>query len=297
MVYMVYAKRSKPIKENFDVIDVSEEHLAHARLVGSTKNDKLKSLKYEDSRLDTNRIGNPLVIVDFKPLNMMFVSDPRMVDDIDLIKKFITISMNQPRAFVYAISSSELNKASSAVQKLLANYQQSHPNFVDHLNVSHSYTVVYKGDELYHHGVRGMRWGVVHEEDDKKPRSSHGTGQHEGYISPNYNSGGTSNKPGSSNRMSFDFDGDPICTSSGCEIAIRNDSVKNANNNNSYLIGISGDNIRRTFENNPDKMYSVIYDKVVSQLKKFKIYMTDKQIDNMAWRLMYAVNKNKKLWV
>ena len=146
--------------DDLDVIDVSEEYLAHARQLGSTKNDKLRSLKYEDSRLDTNRRGNPLVIVQFNLAIPMFVSDPRMVDDIDLIKKFITISINRPGVFVNAISSSELNKASSAVQKLLARYQSDHPDFVDHLNVSHSYTVVYQGDELYHHGILGMKWGV-----------------------------------------------------------------------------------------------------------------------------------------
>lgn len=343
MAYIVYAKRSKPIKENFDVIDVEEIH--HGILNGEHQAYSLYNLSpngrnYRDGaniqlfpkrRIDTITTNNSnLITMSCSPF------------DFDRIKTLQAMKQWTQNAWLDAkrrwnnptatLPESEVSKIAAKLWTIRTdNYgiPSKELNNTSQSKVKHSYTVSeeYRSsidseiDEiLEHHGVKGMRWGVINE-DDKKPRSSHGTGQHEGYISPNYhgrqntgsisssnngqsvrstnNKHGSSNKRGSSNRLSYypEFGDEPLCTSSGCEILLKNTAVKNNNSSNGYSIGINEDAIRRTLEDDPDKLYGVIYDKVISQLKKFKIYMTNEQIEAIALKLTNAVNRNRRLWV
>lgn len=199
-------------KHSDDVIDVSEEYLEHrevntyekphAGFGGYSVNhegyyspnlDPKIDFRWQGCQLEEQQRTNPVVWFqflsnkeNFKPdgsgspmtnCTLSFVSDPRMLKSNSLIKQQISGKVKQwcdSRKIKYTLHETELNKCASAVHKLLKAYQQTHPEFVDHLNTSgnrkpslsnvlgHSaYSVVPSGEsELYHHGVLGMKWGV-----------------------------------------------------------------------------------------------------------------------------------------
>jgi hypothetical protein len=90
------------------------------------------------------------------------------------------------------VSSQELAKAAAFLWAQYTDYLNS----IRKKDLSHSYTVISSEDELYHHGVKGMRWGVVHEDDENTARrvgrrlssSIRRNRQHEGYYNPNVGS-------------------------------------------------------------------------------------------------------------
>lgn len=95
-----------------------------------------------------------------------FISDPRMINNDNLLRNRIRGAVEQMAKTAkngklpYTIPDSELMRCARSIQRLLKQYQESHPNFVDKLTHSAGNYYVVDSDYLEHHGVLGMKWGV-----------------------------------------------------------------------------------------------------------------------------------------
>ena len=193
------------------------------------------------------------------------------------------------------------------------------------MSLSHSYSVIRDGDELYHHGVKGQRWGVVHEDElvgrkpsgkkplipqsggsrfqtvTRKPSSGHA------YYSPNtgnssqYNrsskentSAGSNNAPSSRRADSTpDLSQNPYCQNEGVYFPI-----KIGNTGLGAEFNLQGGSLASIIDRKED-MAAYIKNNVISQLKSFQknninIHLTDKQIDMVVWKMMHEVQEWKK---
>ncbi len=181
-------------------------------------------------------------------------------------------------------------------------------------------------DCLEHHGVKGMKWGVINEDEKKGGRKSaeqsssnstrsssnstsssrNSSGGHSYYspntgnssqynlnvkrnVNPGRNASGSSKEKGTV----WDFSHNPLCYSTGIEMP-----VKNIRTNEGVIFDISGTALKRVLDNNGD-VAALARNSVINRLKEFQdrgidIYLTDKQIDMIVWRLVYAVHNNWK---
>lgn len=191
--------------------------------------------------------------------------------------------------------------------------------------IQHSaYTVVPAGeDELYHHGVKGMRWGVINEDDPKgrsrssssgsnSSRSSRGSQSSGGhpYYSPSVGdasshhsvkkdksgvSSPTNTSPSNlKERTTPDFSNGTYSDSTGVHFP-----VKIGNTMRGVEFGLNSAVITSALDREDKNLAGIIKTNVISQLNSFqrngiKIYLTDKQIDMVVWQLMYEVNNWKK---
>ena len=225
------------------------------------------------------------------------------------------------------ITPGEIRKGATFVANKFREYEAKKANSRPYStpNFSHSlFSVVRSGDELYHHGVKGQRWGVVHEDERTNTRNrqqivlpsgrggnrqsvrSNNNGGHS-YYSPNTGNSSQYNRnpksgidAGKNNSVSQnkeyttpDFSTGSYSNSSGVYMPI-----KLGNTGKGIEFGLDSDLLRNALDNKRD-IVSYVKGKVISQLESFqrngvKVYLTDEQIDMVVWRLVYEIEKWKK---
>lgn len=181
----------------------------------------------------------------------------------------------------------------------------------------------YTEGSLQHHGVKGMRWGVINEDDPKgrsrssssgsnssgSSRESQSSGGHP-YYSPSVGDasshhGVKKDKSGVSGptntsvsnlkeRTTPDFSNGTYSDSTGVHFP-----VKIGNTMRGVEFGLNSAVITSALDRGDKNLAGIIKTNVISQLNSFqrngiKIYLTDKQIDMVVWQLMYEVNNWKK---
>jgi hypothetical protein len=174
--------------EHSDIIDVSGDEFIEHRLNRTefqhpgyyTPNLRPTVVyKWHTASLEEDPSGrlNPTVWFDFAEnvpihegdvfVTTHFISDPRMINDDNLLRNRIRGAVEQMAKnatkngkLPYTIPDSELMHCTRAIQRLLKQYQQSHPNFVNKLTHSIGTYYVVDSDYLEHHGILGMKWGV-----------------------------------------------------------------------------------------------------------------------------------------
>ena len=181
----------------------------------------------------------------------------------------------------------------------------------------------YPQDYFEHHGVKGMRWGVINEDDPKgrsrssssgsnssgSSRGSQSSGGHP-YYSPSVGdasshhsvkkdksgvSSPTNTSPSNlKERTTPDFSNGTYSDSTGVHFP-----VKIGNTMRGVEFGLNSAVITSALDRGDKNLAGIIKTNVISQLNSFqrngiKIYLTDKQIDMVVWQLMYEVNNWKK---
>lgn len=168
-------------------------------------------------------------------------------------------------------------------------------------------------DYLEHHGVKGQKWGVINNKPtDPRQRARSSSGHP--YYSPNTgNASNTTNSvvkrdtnPGKNTSISTkkthytaDLSQKPLSDTYGVHYCIGM-----GNSGYGAQITIPANSITSTLDRNED-LAALVKNHVIQGINDFRtnphygepykhLYLTDKQIDSVVWRLVYTIEKNWK---
>lgn len=317
-----YSPNLKHSGEDADVIDCTSDHIEHAmsnvsytRRYGFGGEPNYGTLTVTRERGEADLY---VVTLERKGARFQFYVKPSY--SVDEIKQHLRSASDKILATDESNNTANLIKA--VLREAVSKYSSQHTGYYspnlkhsepDYLSVKMSAIDDLDDNYLEHHGVKGMKWGVINEK-PTDPRQRTGSSSGHPYYSPNTgNSSNSTNSvvkrdtnPGkntstSTNKTYYtaDLSQKPLSDKDGVHYVIGM-----GNSGYGAQITVPSNVITSTLDRKED-LAAMVKSQVIQGVNSFRnnprygepykhFYLTDKQIDSIVWSLVYKIEKDWK---